>query len=228
MLRCALFDLDGTLLDTAPDIAAALNDTLARWGLPPAGEDQVRAWIGDGARALLGKALAHHGQAGLLDKAWPDFAYDYGQHCGQASRVYPGAVALLERLREAGVACALLTNKEAAFAHRLLVVHGLAEAFDVIVAGDTLAVKKPDPAVIHHALAALQAHPGEALLVGDSVLDVRAARAAGVAVWAVRHGYPGGALAGADAPDGFIEHFDGFHPLEPAFGLHAPRTAIAA
>jgi phosphoglycolate phosphatase len=232
MLKCILFDLDGTLLDSAPDIADALNDTLARHVLPPAPEATVRGWIGDGAQALLAKALAQAQAAGqrppTLARAWPGFALDYAQRCGRRSQVHAGVPALLARLREAGVACALLTNKEGRFAHKLLVAHGLAEAFDVIVAGDTLPVKKPDPAVVAHALAALDAQAHEALLVGDSVLDVRTARAAGLPVWVVQHGYPGGALEGADAPDGFIASFEQFDPLGPALGLHLPRTPIAA
>jgi phosphoglycolate phosphatase len=101
----------------------------------------------------------------------------------------------------------LVTNKEAAFAHRLLVRHDLNACFDLMVCGDTLPVRKPDPAMLLHALQALQCEPGDALYVGDSAIDVRTARAAGVAVWAVTHGY-GGPLRGADAPDREVESFD--------------------
>ena len=212
-LRVILFDLDGTLMDTAPEIADAINDTLRRLGHPPADEALVRTWIGDGARALLGKALAHAGAPASAEAtAWPAFADDYEKRCGTRSLVHDGVRPLLARLHQQRLKCVVLTNKEGAFAQRLLALHGLENSVDLLVAGDTLAVKKPDPAVVVHALALLGAGRDEALLVGDSVTDVRTARAAGVPVWLVRHGYPAGDLAGADEPDGFIEHFDVFLP----------------
>jgi phosphoglycolate phosphatase len=229
-LRVILFDLDGTLMDTAPEIVDALNDTLQRLGHAPADEALVRGWIGDGALALLGKALAHVGApAAAADSAWAGFAIDYAQRCGSRSIVHAGVRPMLQRLRRQGLRQVLLTNKEATFAHRLLDLHGLADAFDLVVAGDTLPVKKPHPGVVSHALGALQVSTAEALLVGDSTTDVRTARAAGVAVWLVRHGYPQGTLAGADAPDGFIEHFDQFlpDPLPPATGLPGAATPLS-
>ena len=222
MLKLVLFDLDGTLMDTAPEIADAVNDTLARLKLPPVDDELVRGWIGDGARVLLQRALAHVQAPPLAAaQAWNGFALDYAQRCGSNSRVHDGARALLQRLRAQGLHTALLTNKEAAFAHRLLALHDLTGDFDVIVAGDTLPVKKPHPAVVDHVLQALDVQPHEAMLVGDSVTDVRTARNAGVAAWLVTHGYPQGELAGDDAPDGFIPHFDQFHPQTAA------RVAIA-
>lgn len=214
MLRVILYDLDGTLMETAPEIADAINDTLRRRGHAAAPAALVRGWIGDGARALLGKALAHAGEpASAVDVAWPGFSNDYAERCGTNSLVHDGVRPMLQRLRDQGLQQVLLTNKESSFAQRLLVRHQLLADFDLIVAGDTLPVKKPHPGVVHHALAALQARPDEALLVGDSTTDVRTARAAGVAVHLVRHGYPQGSLTGNDAPDAFITHFDQFNPL---------------
>ena len=222
MLRVILFDLDGTLMDTAPEIADALNDTLQRFGYPVVPEDQVRDWIGDGARVLLGRAMRHVGMPPAWEaQAWAGFSHDYAERCGSRSRMHEGVRAMLRRLREQGLQTVLLTNKEGGFARRLLAGHDLLADFDLVVAGDTLPVKKPHPGVVAHALAALEAEPHEALLVGDSTVDVRTARAAGIAVQLVRHGYPNGALAGNDAPDGFIAHFDEFRP--PA----GERVAIA-
>lgn len=212
MLRVILFDLDGTLMDTAPEIADALNATLARFGYPPQPEERVRDWIGDGARVLLGRAMRQAGMPLSWEaQVWAGFAHDYAEHCGRRSRLHEGVRALLQRLRAQGLATALLTNKEAAFTRRLLAGHGLLADFDLLVAGDTLPVKKPHPGVVAHALAALQATPDEALLVGDSVTDVRTARAAGIAVQLVRHGYPG-AADGTETPDGWTAHFDDFDP----------------
>jgi len=214
VLRVILFDLDGTLMETAPEIADAVNHTLARRGHAPALEALVRSWIGDGARALLGKALAHAGEpASAVDAAWPAFADDYAAHCGTNSLVHDGVRPMLQRLRGQGLLQVLLTNKETVFTERLLERHQLRGQFDLVVAGDTLPVKKPHPGVVLFALGALKARPDEALLVGDSTTDVRTARAAGVAVHLVRHGYPQGSLSGSDAPDAFIAHFDQFNPL---------------
>jgi len=211
-MQAVLFDLDGTLIDTAPDIAAALNLALQRQGLRAASLEQVRGWIGDGTRASLAKAVRAAGVPESevetrSDTLWPGFQYDYAQCCGEHSRVYPGVRRLLERLTGAGIQVGLVTNKEAAFSHRLLVRHDLNACFDLMVCGDTLPVRKPDPAMLHHALQALQCAPTDALYIGDSAIDVRTARTAGVAVWAVTHGY-GGPLRGADAPDHVVDHFD--------------------
>jgi phosphoglycolate phosphatase len=208
-IRCVLFDLDGTLVDTAGEIADAVNDTLARWHRAPVEEALIRGWIGDGSRTTLTRAFAH---AGLPEpevaRAWPSFEHDYLERCGTRSTVYPGVLRTLQRLSAMGVPMGLVTNKEGAFAHRVLVRHGLSEHFEVIVAGDTLPVQKPDPATVRHCLAALGAEPAHAVLVGDSATDMRTARAAGIAAWAVRHGYAREPLAGEAAPDRFIDRLD--------------------
>ncbi len=139
MHRAYLFDLDGTLVDSAPDIADALNHTLAALGRPPQDEARVRGWIGDGARALLDKALG----APSTDAVWEHFSYEYNAACGEASTLYPGVRAMLERLHAQGLKLAVLTNKEARFAHKLLALHDITTHFDLLVAGDSLAVKKP-------------------------------------------------------------------------------------
>ncbi len=218
MLRALLFDLDGTLIDTAPEIALALNRTLAWMGLPEADDGTVRGWIGDGARALLDKAL---GRASTDDE-WQHFSYEYAAACGQASRLYPGVRDMLERLSAQGVKLAVLTNKEARFAHKLLTLHDITAHFDLLVAGDSLPVKKPHPGVVSHALAALDVPVDEAAFVGDSVTDVRTARAAGIRSWIVSHGYPNGRFDGDNAPDAWVGPFADF---DPATGTQA-GTAI--
>jgi phosphoglycolate phosphatase len=223
-LRALLFDLDGTLIDTAPELAQALNRTLAAIGLRPVSDEQVRAWIGDGARALIGKALG----GPVPEAVWQTFSAEYFACCGSGSTLFPGTRSMLERLRATGIKLAVLTNKEGRFAHKVLAAHDLLAPFDIIVAGDTLAVKKPDPAVVRYALEALHVTADEAALVGDSVTDVRCAHAAGVRAWIVHHGYPGGEFGGADVPDAWIGSFEQFDPL-PAAGPTgaASRHSIA-
>lgn len=211
-MQAVLFDLDGTLIDTAPDLAAAAATTLQRAGFGAPSPEQVRGWIGDGTHAFVTKALRaagvpEHLLPSRVDALWPAFELDYATACGEHSRPYPGVRSALERLHGAGMALGIVTNKEAAFAHRLVARHDLAEFFDVVVCGDTLPQRKPDPALLRYALSGLECTPGDALFVGDSALDVRMARAAGVAVWAVSYGY-GGPLRGDDAPDRLIDSFD--------------------
>lgn len=226
MIRCVLFDLDGTLVDTAPEIADAINDTLRRLKRAPVPEALARGWIGDGTRATLGRALAH---AGLpeheLERAWPLFQSDYLERCGTRSEVYPQVQGTLKRLAAMGVPMGLVTNKEAQFAHRVLVRHGLSEYFDVMVTGDTLPERKPDPAVVRHALGALGVDAEDALLVGDSAIDVRTARAAGIAVWAVRYGYASEPLVGDLQPDRVVERFEEITEFASAFADE--RVSIA-
>ena len=225
-----LFDLDGTLVDTAPEIADAVNDTLRRRGLPAADDDTVRAWIGDGARALLGKALRAAGVpegrlAAEVEAAWPGFSLDYGERCGTRGACFPGVIEALTALQAAGVRLAVITNKESAFAHRVIARRGLSPFFELIVAGDTLARRKPHADGVHHALAALQGRAARTLLVGDSATDVRTARAAGITVWTVPFGYHHGGLQGEDTPDRRLE---GFHGLAAAVTAARPRAIAIA
>jgi phosphoglycolate phosphatase len=204
-----LFDLDGTLVDTAPEIADSVNDLLREIGRPTVPDSLALEWIGEGTHALLTQALGHAGvPTSELPALWPRFERHYGERCGTRSLPYPGVRAALGRLRDAGRSLAVLTNKEAVHAKRVLDRHELSAFFRLVVAGDTLAVKKPDPAVVHFTLQRLDAPASAAVLIGDSVVDVRAARAAGIPVWAVRHGYHHGRLVDADLPDRFIDHFD--------------------
>ena len=211
MPRLILFDLDGTLIDTAPELAAAVNALLARLSRPPVPLAQVRTWIGRGARELLRQALAHHAIDSAdnpsVDATWAAFERDCADACGTRSAPYPGVVATLDALQAQGVRLALITNKESVLTQRVLAAHGLTTYFDLIVAGDTLPVRKPDPAVLRHALDTFGVEPDDALFIGDSAIDVQAARNAGVPVWAVSYGYDSAALRGAHAPDRLIDDF---------------------
>lgn len=203
-----LFDLDGTLVDTAPDIADAVNAVLRARELPALPEGWVRDRIGNGARALMARAYAEarrlaggRGAVATPHALEDDFALRYAACCGQRGMRYPGAMFVLERLRDAGIHRALVTNKERRFTELVLSMHGLRGAFDVEVCGDTLPAQKPDPLPALHCLEKLRVSPAAAVLVGDSDGDVQCAHNAGVAAWAVSYGYNGGkpvALAGPD------------------------------
>lgn len=220
MFNAVFFDLDGTLVDTAPEIADAINDLLRSQSYPTVAQSLVRSWIGDGTRALLGKALTHVGAAQTADSLWSRFETDYLERCGTRSQPYSGVARTLDRLVSRKTRLAVVTNKEARFAHKVLAGHGLVEAFDLIVAGDRLPVRKPHPGMVWHALDALGCGPDDALLIGDSSTDVRTARAAGIEVWAVTYGYQKWDLADEDVPDRFIDHFD-----EVDTGLHQAAAA---
>jgi phosphoglycolate phosphatase len=196
-----LFDLDGTLVDTAPDITDALNGALADHDRAPVEEAWVRNRIGHGTRALLRAAALGDATA---DSMLLRFQHHYAAHCGRRGRLYPGAAAALGALRNAGVKLALVSNKESAFADFVLKVHGLDSQFDLRVGGDSLDYKKPDGRVLRHCLAQLAAAPSRALFVGDSVTDVQAARNGGVEIWCVDYGYNHGDPISEAMPDRVI------------------------
>lgn len=200
-----MFDLDGTLLDTAPELADAVNDTLAALGLGLIEPHRVRDWIGNGVRALLARALAEAGRepadAQRLDRALDLFAARYCARCGSNSRPYPGVEALLRQWHGQGTRLALVTNKDGRFTDLLLDRHGLARWFGRVIAGDTLARKKPAPDGILACLAHFDTSASRALFIGDSAIDVASARNAGVRVWVRAGGYNLGQPIGDCQPD---------------------------
>ncbi len=203
-----LFDLDGTLVDTAPDIDAALNAALADAGLPTVDESLTRHWVGHGSRMLVEQALTFHGVPELIedtaamDAMLATFIAYYGAHIADHSELYPGTRETLKRLGERGAGLAVVTNKLQALSHRVLDALDLAHHFQVIVCGDTLPVAKPDPGPALHACQVLGVEVADTLFVGDSHTDVECARAAGCAIVCMRDGYNHGTPAeqlGADA-----------------------------
>ena len=198
-----IFDLDGTLVDTAPEIADALNEYLAGCGLPAAPFTAVRRWIGYGARRLLESAL----DAKVTDKEMKAFAGTYLAHCGRNSRPYDGVPETLDALRARGVRVAVMTNKERRFAEPVLNAHGLLDRLDDLVCGDSLPEKKPHPLPVLHLISRAGVTAPQTLVVGDSEIDVGTARAAGVAAWIIEEGY-GDAVAVRDSrPDRLMPSF---------------------
>lgn len=195
------FDLDGTLADTALDLAAALNHALERLDRPAIDPEQVRHLVGHGARALLRRGLAMSGDApeNLVDQGFPHFIDFYAAHICVGTRVYDGLDAALDALRARDVKLAICTNKPERLTNLLSWALGWDGRFDATVCGDTLAVRKPDPAPLHEAIA--RAGGGVAAFIGDSITDADTARAANVPFVAVSFGFsdrPVQAL-GADA-----------------------------
>ena len=191
--RLVMFDLDGTLMDSVPDLAAAVDKMLMLLGRPPVGVARVRDWVGNGSRVLVRRALAgqldHDGVADeLADEALALFMQAYaGGH--ELTAVYPGVRDCLDWLRERRVKLAIITNKPAQFIEPLLEEKGLAGYFDWLVGGDTLPQQKPDPAALFWVMDKAGVAPSESLFVGDSRNDVRAAKAATVRCVALTYGY---------------------------------------
>ncbi len=212
-VELVLFDLDGTLVETGPEICDAVNGTLDSLRLPRASLQQVEDWIGHGTGELLLQALAHASgrpaatlrDSSLWRAAQPHFAVEYEQRCGTTSRLYPHAREVLRTLGERGVRRALVTNKEERFTQPVLRRHGLRPLLDRIVCGDTLPTRKPDPAGVHACLRAFGVDAARAVFVGDSSIDVATARNAGIPVWALTHGYNMGEPIAAARPDRVLD-----------------------
>jgi phosphoglycolate phosphatase len=192
-----MLDLDGTLLDTVPDLAAAAERMLAVLALPACTQEQIRRFVGKGIPNLVARCLQASAGAerapGLQAKALALYQEFYFEESGRRSRVYPGVVEGLAQLRAMNLRLACVTNKAARFTLPLLEQKGLASWFELVVSGDTLARKKPDPMQLAHICAEFALAPGKALLIGDSVNDALAARAAGCPVVCVSYGYNEGA-----------------------------------
>lgn len=207
-----MFDLDGTLIETAPEIFDAVNDTLRRFDLPDVTQQQVNDWIGHGTRELLIQALAYTGKTNdaavrasdSLVLIAAEFDKNYQLRCGTRSQLYPKVRETLVALRQRGVKLAVVTNKEGRYTATVLNAHQMMPLFDRVVSGDTLARKKPDPLGIQSCLTEFGVSAERALFVGDSSIDVATARNAGVAVWALPYGYNMGQPIESCSPDRVI------------------------
>ncbi len=195
-----IFDLDGTLVDSAADIAEALNRTLEDWQLPRVLEATVLTWIGDGVRRLVEQAFTAARSDIDLDRVMPGFMRHYEACLLRSPRLYDGVVPALEALRARNVTLAICTNKPSAMVAPLLAHLGVQEFFARVLGGDSLPERKPSGVPLRHIAAAFGVAPTAALMVGDSITDYRAAVDAGMPVALVRYGYPRGLdLATVDA-----------------------------
>lgn len=196
-----IFDLDGTLVDSAPDIAWALGAALTEAGVAPPPLEETKAMVGDGARTLVQRALERAGAARDVDALLARFLEHYGAHVWVDSRIYPGIMDALDLLRRAGVRSAVVTNKPGTLARNLLAQLGLAPHFSAIVGDGDGFARKPDPAAARAVIERAGASTSRTAVVGDGLADVRMARAAGVRAIAAAWGYVSVDRLAAEAPD---------------------------
>jgi phosphoglycolate phosphatase len=204
-----VFDLDGTLVDSAPDLIDTLNFALARHNLPVVRFDAARPLIGGGARGMIERALAAEGRdcspAGV-DELYADFVAHYAEHIADRSRPFPGVEAVLDRLAASGHRLAVCTNKLEGLAARLLSALGLSGHFAAICGQGTFGIQKPNPQMFRATVTRAGGEPSRAVMIGDSPTDVRTARAAGAPIIAVDFGYSDVPIASLK-PDRLISSF---------------------
>jgi phosphoglycolate phosphatase len=208
-VKMVMIDLDGTLIHTAPDLAACANRMLCDLGRSEWPIEKVMTWIGNGVPRLVKRALTGEMQAepkeALFDKALALFQRHYGAHVSDLSRPYPGVAEGLERLKAQGFSLACITNKAGAFTLPLLKNLDLHNYFRLVLSGDSLPRKKPDPLPLMHACRHFGITPEHGVLVGDSSNDVQAARAAGMPVICVTYGYNHGHDIRDSHPDAAVD-----------------------
>jgi phosphoglycolate phosphatase len=202
-----VFDLDGTLVDTAPDLTNALNNVLTRRGHAPVEAETIRACVGHGARIMIEEALRRTGAEDDVDRMLAEFLIHYEANIANDSRPFPGAVAALEALAAQGATLAVCTNKREYLSRKLLEALDLARYFAGLAGRDTFAVSKPDPGHLTGVIALAGGDPSRAVMVGDSETDLRTAKAAGVPVILVSFGYATAPL-NTCTPEAVIDHFD--------------------
>ena len=204
-----LIDVDGTLVDSVPDLAYCVDEMMKQLDMPVHGESEVRNWVGNGVerlvrRALIGQLEGEPDEA-LFEKAYPIFLDLYAVNTSQRSCLYPGVKEGLDYMKAAGYTLGCVTNKAAQFTIPLLKDLGIHDDFENIVCGDTLAKKKPDPLPLLHSAEVLGVKPESSLMLGDSVSDVKAARAAGFQIICMSYGYNHGVDIRESSPDAVID-----------------------
>jgi phosphoglycolate phosphatase len=222
-LPTIVFDLDGTLIDTAPDLVGTLNVILAREGLAAVPFESARAMIGGGARGMIERAMAAEGRDVFkpeIDRLFAAFIEHYAAHIADRSRPFPHLEAALDRLAAEGYRLAVCTNKLEWLAVRLLNALGLAQRFASICGQDTFGVQKPNPEMLRQTIVRAGGGPEHAIMIGDSGTDIRTARAANLPVIAVNFGYTDVAI-GTLAPDRILNSFE--HLSEAIFDLAVAR-----
>jgi len=204
-----LIDVDGTLVDSVPDLAFCVDEMLKQLDMPVRGEERVRHWVGNGVERLVERALVDdldgYPDEALKARALPIFMALYAENTCVRSCLYPGVQEGMAYMKAAGYKMGCVTNKAAAFTIPLLKELGIHDEFAIIISGDTLAKKKPDPLPLLHAAEFFGVEPAQAMMLGDSVSDVKAARAAGFQITCMTYGYNHGANIADARPDALID-----------------------
>ena len=204
-----MIDVDGTLVDSVPDLSWCLDETMKQIGLPPRGEAAARQWVGNGVIRIVQRGIANdldadHDEA-LFEKAMPIFRELYAENTSKRSTLYPGVREGIDYLKTSGIKLGCITNKDAEFTHPILKDLGLWDDFEIVISGDTLEKKKPDPLPLLYGAEKLGAKPEKSLMLGDSMSDVKAARAAGFEIICMSYGYNHGIDIRESEPDAVID-----------------------
>jgi phosphoglycolate phosphatase len=217
-----IFDLDGTLVDTGPDLTAALNHSLVSIGRAPVAPDRVAHLVGHGARRLIERGLEEQGGGSdaEVNAAFPLFMAYYAENICVGSTPYPGVLTALDALREADVTMAICTNKPVAMSEALLRALGLERYFAANLGGDSLTIRKPDPEHLFATIRAARGDPARTVFVGDSIVDTDTGYAAGIPVVAVSFGFADRPVQDLGAA-AVIHHFDELLPTLSALTMPA-------
>lgn len=222
-----LIDVDGTMVDSVPDLAFCVDEMMKTLGQQPWGEAKVRTWVGNGVERLVKRSLTNEMEAepdaALYDRALPIFTALYSENTSKRSCLYPGVSEALDYLAGEGYKLGCVTNKAAQFTIPLLKDLGVHDRFAIVVSGDSLPQKKPDPAPLLHAAKFFGVEPTQSLMVGDSVSDVKAARAAGFQIVCMSYGYNHGRDIREANPDAVM---DDMTELRGLLGAVTERQAV--
>lgn len=204
-----LLDLDGTLVDSIPDLAHSVNKTLTELSMPERNINDIRHWVGNGIEKLLHRALTNDidgkAKSEIFEKAFEKFMTIYNENMCATSICYPGVREGIDFLKEKNIKLGCVTNKSGQFVGPILEKLGLMDDMSIVIAGDTLARKKPDPLPLLHAATVFEKDPVQSLMIGDSESDVKAARAAGFQIVCVSYGYNHGNDIRDTNPDAVID-----------------------
>ena len=226
-VKMVLIDVDGTLVDSVPDLAYCVDQMMQQLHMPVRGEASVRNWVGNGVERLVRRALTNSldGEPDdeLFDRAYPIFLDLYADNTSKRSILYPGVKEGIAFLKSAGYKLGCVTNKAARFTEPLLKDLGIFDEFRIVISGDTLPQKKPDPSPLLHAAEFFGLKPEDALMLGDSVSDVKAARAAGFQIICMTYGYNHGEDIRTANPDAVI---DSMAELPELLGPATERKAV--